>query len=84
MIEALRSLGTQIDELSNGDLQVLPKPFDRAAQIDCGLAGTVMRFVPPISVLAKAEIRFDGDEAARRRPMKTREPCRSPCWATAQ
>jgi 3-phosphoshikimate 1-carboxyvinyltransferase len=30
-----------------------------------------MRFVPPMSVLAKGEIRFDGDLAARRRPMDT-------------
>ena len=71
MIEALRLLGTQIDELENGDLRVTPAAFDRSASIDCGLAGTVMRFVPPISVLAKGEIRFDGDLAARRRPMNT-------------
>jgi len=33
------------------------------------LAGTVMRFVPPIAALSSEEIHFDGDEAARRRPM---------------
>jgi 3-phosphoshikimate 1-carboxyvinyltransferase len=71
MIEALRLLGTMIDELPNGDLRVTPAAFDRSASIDCGLAGTVMRFVPPISVLAKGDIRFDGDLAARRRPMNT-------------
>jgi 3-phosphoshikimate 1-carboxyvinyltransferase len=71
MIEALRLLGTQIDELPNRDLMVTPASFDRPAAIDCGLAGTVMRFVPPISVLAKGDIRFDGDLAARRRPMNT-------------
>ena len=71
MIDALRLLGTQIDELENGDLRVTPAAFDRSASIDCGLAGTVMRFVPPISVLAKGDIRFDGDLAARRRPMNT-------------
>jgi 3-phosphoshikimate 1-carboxyvinyltransferase len=30
-----------------------------------------MRFVPPVSVLNRGITKFDGDEAARRRPMKT-------------
>ena len=71
MIQALRLLGTQIDELPNGDLRVTPAAFDRDATIDCGLAGTVMRFVPPMAVLANGDIHFDGDLAARRRPMHT-------------
>ncbi len=71
MIEALRLLGTNIDELENGDLKITPATFDTSANIDCGLAGTVMRFVPPISVLTSGDIRFDGDLAARRRPMHT-------------
>jgi 3-phosphoshikimate 1-carboxyvinyltransferase len=71
MIEALRLLGTKIDELENGDLKITPATFDTSANIDCGLAGTVMRFVPPISVLTSGDIRFDGDLAARRRPMHT-------------
>jgi 3-phosphoshikimate 1-carboxyvinyltransferase len=71
MIEALRSLGTQIQENTDGSILVTPRPFDRSATIDCGLAGTVMRFVPPLSVLANGEIKFDGDEGARRRPMNT-------------
>ncbi|MEY4320762.1 MAG: hypothetical protein RLZZ471_703 [Actinomycetota bacterium] len=69
MVEALRSLGTQIKELESGDLLVTPAPFDKRAMIDCGLAGTVMRFVPPIAALSTQHIHFDGDEAARRRPM---------------
>jgi 3-phosphoshikimate 1-carboxyvinyltransferase len=71
MIEALRLLGTKVEELENGDLKITPAAFDRSANIDCGLAGTVMRFVPPMSVLANGDIRFDGDLAARRRPMHT-------------
>ena len=39
------------------------------ATVDCGLAGTVMRFVPPLAALADGPIRFDGDERARQRPM---------------
>jgi 3-phosphoshikimate 1-carboxyvinyltransferase len=71
MIDALRSLGTQIDLNTDGSILVTPKPFDRSATIDCGLAGTVMRFVPPVSVLANGNVKFDGDEGARRRPMHT-------------
>jgi 3-phosphoshikimate 1-carboxyvinyltransferase len=37
--------------------------------VDCGLAGTVMRFVPPLAALAAGPVRFDGDERARQRPM---------------
>jgi 3-phosphoshikimate 1-carboxyvinyltransferase len=71
MIDALRALGTQIDVNTDGSILVTPKPFDRSATIDCGLAGTVMRFVPPVSVLANGDVKFDGDEGARRRPMHT-------------
>ena len=71
MIEALRALGTEIDVLENGDVRVTPRALDRAAKIDCGLAGTVMRFVPPMAALSSADVLFDGDEAARRRPMHT-------------
>ncbi|TCK20583.1 3-phosphoshikimate 1-carboxyvinyltransferase [Pseudonocardia endophytica] len=39
------------------------------AEIDCGLAGTVMRFVPPAAALARGDVRFDGDPRARERPL---------------
>ena len=71
MIDALRALGTEIQVNTDGSVLVTPRPFDRSATIDCGLAGTVMRFVPPISVLANGDVKFDGDEGARRRPMHT-------------
>jgi 3-phosphoshikimate 1-carboxyvinyltransferase len=70
MIEALRSLGTQI-EVSSEELLVTPNQLMGPARIDCGLAGTVMRFAPAVAALAKGEITFDGDLAARKRPMKT-------------
>ena len=71
MIDALRALGTKIEINTDGSILVTPKPFETSATIDCGLAGTVMRFVPPLSVLANGDIKFDGDEGARRRPMRT-------------
>ncbi|MEY4293582.1 MAG: hypothetical protein RIR29_232, partial [Actinomycetota bacterium] len=58
-----------IEVMDNGDILVTPAPFDQPAKIDCGLAGTVMRFVPPVAALSSEVIEFDGDEAARRRPM---------------
>ena len=70
MIEALRSLGSEIESTPNS-LRITPKPISGPAQIDCGLAGTVMRFVPPVAALAKGDVSFDGDVAARSRPMKT-------------
>ena len=77
MIESLMALGTQINASERSDIYIVPPTTDietaspLKARIDCGLAGTVMRFVPPMAALFAGEITFDGDEAARRRPMKT-------------
>ncbi|MFM1766952.1 MAG: 3-phosphoshikimate 1-carboxyvinyltransferase [Actinomycetota bacterium] len=70
MIAALESLGVGF-QWQGYDLLVTPGKLRGPATIDCGLAGTVMRFVPPLSTLATGEISFDGDEGARRRPMHT-------------
>jgi 3-phosphoshikimate 1-carboxyvinyltransferase len=70
MIGALRSLGVTIAE---GDapstLHVTPGPLTGDVDVDCGLAGTVMRFLPPVAALADGPVRFDGDPHARVRPM---------------
>ncbi|EJZ09760.1 3-phosphoshikimate 1-carboxyvinyltransferase, partial [Mycolicibacterium fortuitum subsp. fortuitum DSM 46621 = ATCC 6841 = JCM 6387] len=39
------------------------------ARVDCGLAGTVLRFVPPVAALSTTAVLFDGDEQARARPI---------------
>ena len=39
--------------------------------VDCGLAGTVMRFIPAVAAFADGEVRVDGDEQARARPVQT-------------
>ena len=70
MTQALKQLGSEIESTPNS-LRITPRPISGPAQIDCGLAGTVMRFVPPVAALAKGEVSFDGDVAARSRPMKT-------------
>lgn len=74
MIQALSNLGSQITSTKQkGNLEIMPAPSDMKVntEINCGLAGTVMRFVPPIAGLFQGEIHFDGDEAARKRPMQT-------------
>ncbi len=67
MAKALSGLGSTVIT-ADEDWLVFPGPL-RGARIDCGLAGTVMRFVPPVAALAKGEVRFDGDPQARTRPM---------------
>ncbi|MCF8541025.1 MAG: 3-phosphoshikimate 1-carboxyvinyltransferase, partial [Aurantimicrobium sp.] len=74
MVEALRSLGTTIveqpgDSPFGGDWIVTPGELTGSTTIDCGLAGTVMRFLPPVAALALGPTTFDGDAAARKRPM---------------
>jgi 3-phosphoshikimate 1-carboxyvinyltransferase len=49
--------------------KVVPAEIRGGVKIHCGLAGTVMRFVPPLALLADGPITLDGDEAARERPM---------------
>src|SRR6476646_10339529 len=74
MRDALRTLGVDIVE-DNADQPggqweiTTPERFGGDGTIDCGLAGTVMRFVPPIAALAHGTVRFDGDEQAYARPM---------------
>lgn len=68
MVAALAALGTEVDD-SGPDWPITPAPWDRDARIDCGLAGTVMRFVPPIAGLSTGRVGFDGDPHMRNRPV---------------
>ncbi|GAB3032930.1 3-phosphoshikimate 1-carboxyvinyltransferase [Parafrigoribacterium mesophilum] len=75
MVDALKALGTSIVEVSGSgkfgmDLLVTPGELSGGASIECGLAGTVMRFVPPVAALALGPVAFDGDISARKRPMR--------------
>ncbi|MFJ4229063.1 3-phosphoshikimate 1-carboxyvinyltransferase [Paenarthrobacter nicotinovorans] len=79
MIQALRQLGATVTEVSGDgdygpDLEITPQDptaFSAETAIDCGLAGTVMRFVPPLAALRSGATIFDGDPHARNRPMGT-------------
>ena len=69
MIGALRALGLHVDgdgsQLTvSGRIEPGPN-----ARVDCGLAGTVLRFVPPLAALSAVPVTFDGDEQARARPI---------------
>jgi 3-phosphoshikimate 1-carboxyvinyltransferase len=68
MVAGLRALGTTIEQAPGG-LRVVPGRLAGPAAVDTGLAGTVMRFLPPVAALADGQVTFDGDEAARTRPM---------------
>lgn len=68
MMAALAGLGVGIEVEDHGSVVVTPGPL-HAADIDCGLAGTVMRFLPAVAALGRGAIRFDGDPQARVRPM---------------
>jgi 3-phosphoshikimate 1-carboxyvinyltransferase len=70
MVEALRTIGAEIDDSAPDVWTVAGGAFTHSpAQVDVGNAGTVLRFVPPVAALASAAIGFDGDEAVRRRPV---------------
>ena len=81
MADALRALGTRVEDAPatgpggdsgaglGADWLITPGRLRGPAAVDCGLAGTVMRFLPPVAALADGEVRFDGDERALLRPM---------------
>lgn len=79
MVQALQALGATVREVPGDgsfgpDLHVEPLPASGSsgrAEVDCGLAGTVMRFVPPLAALRNGDTVFDGDLHARNRPMST-------------
>jgi 3-phosphoshikimate 1-carboxyvinyltransferase len=76
MAQALRELGAGVED-DGPDWRVLPTALRLASlaqgprKVDAGLAGTVMRFLPPVAALLDGDTTFDGDASARRRPMST-------------
>ncbi|MER8183636.1 3-phosphoshikimate 1-carboxyvinyltransferase [Kitasatospora sp. NPDC094015] len=78
MADGLRALGVGIEETVNaasggtggGEAwRVIPAGRLRGpAQVDVGNAGTVMRFLPPLAVLADGAVHFDGDPRCYERP----------------
>lgn len=71
MADALRALGVPVEAAGDAVAVGAHHGLRGPATVGCGLAGTVMRFVPPFAALATGEVRFDGDPRARERPMST-------------
>ena len=76
MAQALRRLGAGVDDATahgtaDPDWIISPATLRGGGSVDCGLAGTVMRFLPPVAALCDGPVAFDGDEHARVRPMAT-------------
>ncbi|HET7799167.1 MAG TPA: 3-phosphoshikimate 1-carboxyvinyltransferase [Humibacillus xanthopallidus] len=79
MAKALRGLGVRIDDVPpEGEpvpgavddwVVTPPEVLGGDTRIDCGLAGTVMRFLPAVAALADGPVVLDGDPQARVRPM---------------
>ena len=74
MAAALRSLGASVTDLPGDDPDcddwlITPASLTGSTSVDCGLAGTVMRFLPPVAALADGPVTFHGDARAGRRPM---------------
>lgn len=69
MMDALRALGTTIDA-SPGVWHIAPGRLRGGTAVHAGLAGTVMRFLPPVAALADGPVTIDGDAHARERPMR--------------
>ena len=68
MARALTALGPVVDTTTD-DWAVSPGPLTGDVAVDCGLAGTVTRFVPPVAALARGPVAFDGDPHMRSRPV---------------
>lgn len=85
MLDALAALGCTVEHFPDWENSGVPAvrisplpagshPLDsreraEGLRIDCGLAGTVMRFMPGVAALTGARVHFDGDPEARVRPM---------------
>ncbi|PWU59667.1 3-phosphoshikimate 1-carboxyvinyltransferase [Micromonospora globispora] len=69
MAGGLRAMGAHMSISDDERWLVRPHPLVGPAHVDVGLAGTVMRFVPPVAGLATGRVTFDGDPQARVRPL---------------
>ena len=71
MVGALRALGVPVEVDGERVAIGAHDGLRGGGTVDCGLAGTVMRFVPPAAALADGPVAFDGDPRARERPLAT-------------
>ncbi|MFB9235322.1 3-phosphoshikimate 1-carboxyvinyltransferase [Plantactinospora siamensis] len=69
MAAGLRAMGAHVSVVDDERWLVRPRELQGPAHVDVGLAGTVMRFLPPLAGLASGTVTFDGDPQARLRPL---------------
>lgn len=75
MVDALRALGVGMEFVTGAgrygdDIVVTPTwPLHGHAVVDCGQAGTVMRFVAALGGFAKGDVTMTAHESALHRPM---------------
>ncbi|MCZ7418914.1 MULTISPECIES: 3-phosphoshikimate 1-carboxyvinyltransferase [unclassified Micromonospora] len=69
MAAALRAMGAHVSIADDERWLVRPHRLFGPAHVDVGLAGTIMRFVPPVAGLADGQVTLDGDPQARTRPL---------------
>ena len=72
MVAGLKAMGVGVQEIQDaGELtwHITPAALRGPAQVDVGNAGTVMRFLPPLSALASGDISFNGDSRSLERPL---------------
>lgn len=69
MQDALEAMGVEF--AVDGDTLTATPGQLTGGTVDCGLAGTVMRFIPAVAAFANGDVRVDGDEQARARPVQT-------------
>lgn len=77
MVAGLRQLGAEITPWPSppdGEVRIIPVSSPREASpmpsIECGLAGTVMRFLPALTVALGIPARFTADAQANSRPLR--------------
>jgi len=72
MVAGLKAMGGGITDQKVGNdpaWKITPSKLQGPAKVDVGNAGTVMRFLPPLSALAQGDISFDGDPRSYERPL---------------
>lgn len=72
MVAGLKAMGIGVTNEQVGNdpaWKITPAKLQGPAKVDVGNAGTVMRFLPPLSALAQGDIAFDGDLRSYERPL---------------
>ena len=72
MVAGLKAMGVGVTDQTVGNdpaWKITPSKLQGPAKVDVGNAGTVMRFLPPLSALAQGDISFNGDPRSYERPL---------------